>query len=156
MNANTPRQSPAEHDESAKQLLSRTAHDLPAGRHQFHKERLMAQIHQSQQEERTAAAEAVAPARTRRLRPAITLPVLAAALAGTVVAGVALNDNSGVKDAGVATGPALTTHIGAATTKGVPQLLDQISLAAAESEEPTRPSSPASTSTSSPRRPTRS
>jgi hypothetical protein len=137
MNTNTPRQSPAERDESAKQLLSRTARDLPAGRHQFHKERLMAQIHQTQQEERTAAAEAVAPARTRRLRlprPAIMLPALAAALAGTVVTGVVLNDSGGVRDAGVATGPALTTHIGAATTKGVPQLLDQISLAAAESK----------------------
>ncbi|MFE5086676.1 CU044_5270 family protein [Streptomyces mirabilis] len=135
MNANTPRQSPAERDESAQQLLSRTARDLPAGRHQFHKERLMAQIHQIQQEERTAAAEAVAPARTRRLRlprPAITLPALAAALAGTVVAGVVMNDGGGVRDGGVATGPALTTHIGAATTKGVPQLLGQISLAAAE------------------------
>lgn len=131
MNANTPRQSPAERDESAQQLLSRTARDLPAGRHQFHKERLMAQIHQIQQEERTAAA----PARTRRFRlprPAIMLPALAAALAGTVVAAVVMNDGGGVRDGGVATGPALTTHIGAATTKGVPQLLGQISLAAAE------------------------
>jgi hypothetical protein len=132
MNANTPRQSPAEQDEGAQQLLSRTARDLPAGRHQFHKERLMAQIHQIQQEERTAA---VAPARTRRFRlprPAITLPALAAALAGTVVAVVAMNDGGGLRDGGVATGPALTTRIGAATTKGVPQLLGQISLAAAE------------------------
>jgi RNA polymerase sigma factor (sigma-70 family) len=43
MNANTSRQHPAEWDQEA-QLLSQTARDLPTGRHQFHKERLMAQI----------------------------------------------------------------------------------------------------------------
>jgi hypothetical protein len=140
MNANTARQSPAEWEEGA-QLLSPTARDLPTGRHEFHKERLMAQIHETrrhetQQEERMATA---APAKVRRLRlprPAITLPALAAALAGVVVAGVAMQDGGGVRESGVATGPALTTQIGAATTKGVPQLLDQISLAAAEGDHP--------------------
>ncbi|MFE0509866.1 CU044_5270 family protein, partial [Streptomyces sp. NPDC058964] len=34
-------------------------------------------------------------------------------------------------------GPALTTEVGAATTKGVPQLLDRISLAAADGSHPT-------------------
>ncbi|MGW0876322.1 CU044_5270 family protein [Streptomyces sp. NPDC002740] len=135
MNANTSRQSPAEGEESA-QLFARTARDLPTGRHQFHKERLMAQIHEERQEERTAAA---APGGTRRLRlprPAITLPLLAAALAGVVVAGVATTGGEGVRDGGVATGPALTTTVGVATTKGLPQLLDQISLAAAEVTHP--------------------
>ncbi|MGP4046313.1 CU044_5270 family protein [Streptomyces sp. 2A115] len=148
MNANTSRQNPAEWEESA-QLLSRTARDLPPGRHQFHRERLMAQIHEIQQEERTAGAEgaATAPASTRRFRlprPAIALPALAAALAGVVVAGVAISDGGGARDGGgagdgggVATGPALTTQIGAATTKGVPQLLDRISLAAGEGAHPT-------------------
>ncbi|MET8163987.1 CU044_5270 family protein [Streptomyces sp. NPDC005329] len=135
MNANTSRQSPAEGEESA-QLFARTARDLPTGRHQFHKERLMAQIHEARQEERTPAA---APGGTRRLRlphPAITWPVLAAALAGVVVAGVATTGGDGVRDGGVATGPALTTTVGVATTKGLPQLLDQISLAAAEDDHP--------------------
>ncbi|MGW2932124.1 CU044_5270 family protein [Streptomyces sp. NPDC001156] len=135
MNANTSRQNPAERDESA-ELLSWTARDLPAGRHQFHRERLMAQIHDMQQEERTATA---APAKTRRSwlpRPAIALPAMAAALAATVVAGVAMSGGGGGRDGGVATGPALTTQIGAATTKGVPQLLDQISLAAADVSHP--------------------
>ncbi|MFJ1808784.1 MULTISPECIES: CU044_5270 family protein [unclassified Streptomyces] len=135
MNANTSRQSPAEGEESAK-LFARTARDLPTGRHQFHKERLMAQIHETRQQERTAA---VAPVKARRLRlprPAIMLPALAAALAGVVVATVASSGGGGVRDGGVATGPALTTTVGVATTKGVPQLLDQISLAAAEATHP--------------------
>ncbi|MGW2562134.1 CU044_5270 family protein [Streptomyces sp. NPDC001514] len=134
MNANTSRQNPAEWDESA-QLLSRTARDLPTGRHQFHKERLMARIHDMQREERTATA---APAKARRFRlprPAIVLPAMAAAVAGAVVAGIAMSGGGGVRDGGVATGPALTTQIGAATTKGVPQLLDQISLAAADGSQ---------------------
>ncbi|OQR60909.1 hypothetical protein B6E66_27145 [Streptomyces maremycinicus] len=152
MNANTSRQSPAEGEESA-QLFARTARDLPTGRHQFHKERLMARIHEARQEERQAESPAVrrqterqaertagAPGGFRRLRlprPAITLPVLAAALAGVVVTGVARTGGDGVRDGGgVATGPALTTTVGAATTKGLPQLLDQISLAAAEDDHP--------------------
>ncbi|WP_055494537.1 CU044_5270 family protein [Streptomyces sp. TP-A0356] len=135
MNANTSRQNAAEWDESA-QLLSRTARDLPTGRHEYHRERLMAQIHDMQQEERTATA---APAKARRFRlprPAIALPAMAAAVAGVVVAGLAMSGGGGIQDSGVATGPALTTQIGAATAKGVPQLLDQISLAAADGSHP--------------------
>ncbi|MFF4040995.1 CU044_5270 family protein [Streptomyces sp. NPDC001816] len=135
MNANTSRQNPAEWDESA-QLFSRTARDLPTGRHQFHKERLMAQIHDMQQEERTATVVPVKTRRSRLPRPAIALPALAAAVAAAVVAGVSMSGGGGVKDAGVATGPALTTQIGAATSKGVPQLLDQLSLAAADTSHP--------------------
>lgn len=144
MNANTSRQHPAEWDQEA-QLLSQTARDLPTGRHQFHKERLMAQIHeQVQREERTATTgmTAAAPQKARRFRlprPAITLPAMAAALSAVVIAGVVTvgGDGSGVRDSGVATGPALTTDVGTASTKGVPQLLDQISLAAAEGDHPT-------------------
>ncbi|WP_046732428.1 CU044_5270 family protein [Streptomyces humi] len=126
MTANTSRNHPAEGDGSA-ELLSATARDLPPGRHQFHKERLMAQIHDMRQAERTATP---APEPRRRFpRPAVVLPLTAAALATAVVAGVVLSGNggNGVQDAG----PALTTTIGAASSKGVPQLLDQISLAAA-------------------------
>ncbi|PAZ14061.1 hypothetical protein CLM62_21655 [Streptomyces sp. SA15] len=141
MNANTSRQSAAEWEEGA-QLFDRTTRDLPPGRHQFHKERMMAQIHEAQQAEQTGVREkTVAPAETPRFRlprPAIALPALAAALAGVVVAGVVTSGGgTGVEDGGVATGPALTTTVGAATTKGVPQLLDRIALAAAEVDHPT-------------------
>lgn len=153
MNANTSRQSPAEWDESD-ELLSRTARDLPTGRHQFHKERLMAQIHDTQQQDSRTAT----PAKARRFRlprPAFALPAMVAAAAGAVVVATVLGPGGGgVRDGGVATGPALTTEIGAASTSGLPQLLDQISLAAADTS--TRTSGPASSSTSSPRRPTRS
>ncbi len=147
MNANTPRHGSAESESGSQfeweqdaQLLSRTARDLPSGRHQFHKERLMAQIHeQVQRDERTAAP--AAPAKTRRSRlprPAITLPAMAFGLSAVIVAGiVTFGDGDGVRESGVATGPALTTDLGTATTKGVPQLLDQISLAAAEGDHPT-------------------
>ncbi|MEU6550502.1 CU044_5270 family protein [Streptomyces sp. NPDC046915] len=135
MNADTSRQDQAEWDESA-QLFSRTARDLPTGRHQFHRERLMAQIHDTQREERTGAAPAKARRGFRLPRPAIVLPAMAAAVAAAVVAGTAMSGGGGVRDGGVATGPALTTQVGAATTKGVPQLLDQISLAAADGSHP--------------------
>ncbi|MFF0451375.1 CU044_5270 family protein [Streptomyces sp. NPDC004609] len=136
MNANPSRRHPAESDESAL-LMSRTARDLPPGRHQFHKERLMAQIHDDtrQSEARTAAP---APGkRTRRLRlprPAVTLPATAAAVAGVIVAATVLSNGG---EGGLGTGPALTTDLGTASTDGVPQLLDRISLAAAS--ETTRP-----------------
>ncbi|WP_217242900.1 CU044_5270 family protein [Streptomyces sp. AC555_RSS877] len=141
MNANTSRQSAAEWEEGA-QLFDRTTRDLPPGRHQFHKERMMAQIHEAQQAEHTGVGEkAVAPAKIRRLRlprPAIALPALVAALAGVVVTGVVKSGGgTGIEDGGVATGPALTTTVGAASTKGVPQLLDQIALAAADVDHPT-------------------
>ncbi|MFB6853639.1 CU044_5270 family protein [Streptomyces sp. NPDC056121] len=127
------RQNPAEWEESAS-LLPQPERDLPAGRNQFHKERLMARI---QQDESTTA---VSPARpkirkARLLRPAFTLPAMALTLAGAVAVGSVLIDGDG-GSAGVATGPALTTSLGSSTTEGVPQLLDQISLAAAESTHP--------------------
>ncbi|MFE5892086.1 CU044_5270 family protein [Streptomyces sp. NPDC056462] len=145
MNANTSRQNPAERDESA-ELLSRTARDLPVGRHEFHRERLMAQIHDMQREEHTAPGATEAPAKVRRFRlprPAIVLPAMAAAVAGVVVAGFAVSGgggamgHDGAQDGALATGPALTTQLGAASTEGVPQLLDRISLAAADVSHPT-------------------
>lgn len=135
MNADMSRQNPAERDGSA-ELLSRTARDLPSGRHQFHREQLMAQIHDMQREERMATATPAKVRRFRLPRPAIALPALAAALAGIVVAGFAMSGGGGAGDGGVATGPALTTQVGAASSEGVPQLLDQISLAAADVSHP--------------------
>ncbi|MFD3914379.1 CU044_5270 family protein [Streptomyces sp. NPDC058603] len=139
MNANPSRQHPADMDESA-QLMSRTARDLPPGRHQFHKERLMAQIHDIQQNEARTATPAPAPAsasasasasakKTRRLpRPAIALPAMAAVVAGVIVTASVLDNGGGGND--LASGPVLTTDIGSASADGVPQLLDRISLAA--------------------------
>ncbi|WP_320774992.1 CU044_5270 family protein [Streptomyces sp. CRN 30] len=143
MNANTSRQSPAAAREDGAQLLSRTARDLPAGRHEFHKERLMARIHDMQQVqdvrqgERTAAPAPRTARRLRLPRPAVALPAIAAALATAVVVGVVLaGGGGGAGDGGVATGPVLTTRVGTATTEGVPRLLDEISLAAAEAPHP--------------------
>ncbi|WP_395365758.1 CU044_5270 family protein [Streptomyces sp. YH02] len=105
-------------------------HDLPPGRHQFHKERLMSQIHDDR---RTAAARTP---RNPFLRKAILLPA-ATALAGALAVGVlALTPGDAHRPDGRATGPALTTSIGAVDTKGAPRLLDRISLAAAGAEAP--------------------
>jgi hypothetical protein len=80
-----------------------------------------------------------APAKARRFplpQSAIVLPAIVAAVAAAVVAGSAMSGNGGVRDSRVATGPGLTTDVGSASTKGVPQLLDRISLAAAEGDHP--------------------
>lgn len=107
----------------------------------------MTQIHELRQHEPQAAEAGVAdpaagPGPTgrsllRRLpRPSLVLPALVAAVAGAVVAVNVMTGSDGVRDADTgsgaanATGPALTTQIGTATTKGVPQLLDRLSLAA--------------------------
>jgi hypothetical protein len=148
MNADKSRQYQAGSDEDAK-LLSWTARDLPAGRHQFHRERLMTRIHElDQNEARTAAPAAPEPAvrparagrRVRLPRLSVALPVLATAVAGAVVAVTVTTGAEGVRDADTAsgprTGPALTTQIGTATSKGVPQLLDRLSLAAEQEPAP--------------------
>jgi hypothetical protein len=154
MNADKSRQHQAGSDEDA-ELLSWTARDLPPGRHEFYRERLMTRIHELNQNEAPTAAP-VTPAspeptdrparagrRLRLLRPSVVLPVLATAVAGAVVAVTVTTGAEGIRDAdagsgprtGHATGPALTTRIGTATSKGVPQLLDRLSLAA--EKEPT-------------------
>ncbi|WP_166029341.1 CU044_5270 family protein [Streptomyces chilikensis] len=132
MNGDMFRENPVEQDPSS-ELLSAMARDLPAGRHQFHKERLMAQIHEMRQEEQkeTAQTPHVTPRRFRLPRPAIVLPALSVVLAGAVFAGLAASTGAQNEDGGVATGPVLTTQIGPASTEGVPRLLDQIALAAA-------------------------
>jgi len=117
MNASPSQPHPAEWTET-QDLLPSVERDLPAGRHQFHKEHMMAQIHED-------------------LRRAILLPAMACALAGAVVGGLALSGGNGDGKTPLATGPALTTTIGAADAKGAPQLLDRISLAAADTSGPT-------------------
>ncbi|MFD3666404.1 CU044_5270 family protein [Streptomyces sp. NPDC058659] len=114
--------------------------ELPPGRHQFHKERLMSQIHDERRT--TAEARAARPERApgRRnpfLRKAVLLPAVTA-LAGALVVGVLVLTPGGTDGTGVdlATGPALTTRIGAVDPQGAPRLLDRISLAAAEADAP--------------------
>ncbi|WP_445402427.1 CU044_5270 family protein [Streptomyces sp. LE64] len=134
MNANTSRPHPDGADGHAS-LFSGTTRDLPTGRHEFHKERLMAQIHDPQQDERTATAPA--PRRRPWLpRPSVALPLVAATVAGVVVLALVQGDGGGVRDSRLATGPALTTPVGAATTEGVPQLLERISTAAGKATHP--------------------
>ncbi len=102
-------------------------YDLPQGRHQFHKERLMSQIH----DDRRATAR-----RNPFLRKAILLPA-AAALAGALAVGVLVLTPGGTQGPDDrATGPALTTRIGTVDAHGAPRLLDRISLAAAEADAP--------------------
>jgi hypothetical protein len=130
MNATPSQPHPAEWTET-QGLLPSVERDLPAGRHQFHKEQMMVQI---REDLRTTA---VAPMRRNPfLRRAVLLPAMACALAGAVVGGLALT-GGGDANASLATGPALTTRIGAADARGADQLLDNISLAAADTSEPT-------------------
>ncbi|MFD4574384.1 CU044_5270 family protein [Streptomyces sp. NPDC058417] len=132
---NAPRPGPVAPQEGAS-LFAGTARDLPTGRHQFHRERLMVQIQQEQRAPQDSGRPAPAKRRGLRLpRPAITLPLTAVAVATAVV--LALSSGGEQPGTGLATGPALTTTVGVATTKGVPQLLDQISLAAAKTSHPT-------------------
>ncbi|WP_460066783.1 CU044_5270 family protein [Streptomyces sp. YKOK-I1] len=134
MNATPSQPHPADWPE-AQRLRSAEERDLPAGRHQFHKEHLMAQIHEDL---RTAAPKAAVVRRPNPfLRRVVLLPAAAFALAGAVVAGVALSGGGGGGKTALATGPALTTQLGTVDAKGAPQLLDRISLAAADTSEPT-------------------
>ncbi|RSS75489.1 CU044_5270 family protein [Streptomyces sp. WAC06614] len=133
--------------EETSPLLPFTERELPAGRHRFHKERLMAQIH----EDLRAATPPVAPAvggrperaaATRRnpfLRRAVLLPAAAFALAGALATGfLASTDLGGPDGPGttIATVPAMTTRLGTVDASGAPQLLDRISLAAASAPAP--------------------
>ncbi|MFJ8794087.1 CU044_5270 family protein [Streptomyces sp. NPDC102462] len=131
MNA-SPSPHPAEWQET-EDLLPPVERDLPAGRHQFHKERLMAQVHD---DHRTTAPARPPKLRNRFLRPAIVLPVAACALAGAIAAGGLLTGRDADTGPGVATGPVLTTDIGTASASGTTTLLDRISLAAAKAPTP--------------------
>ncbi|MFE7183631.1 CU044_5270 family protein [Streptomyces erythrochromogenes] len=137
MNADLSRRHPAGREENPLPLPF-AERELPAGRHQFHKERLMAQIH----EDLRAAADGTtdsparrAPSRNPFLKRSFLVPAAAFALAGVLAAGFLTYVDRGAADgtgSTIATGPAMTTRIGAADDgKGTPQLLDRISLAAA-------------------------
>ncbi|MGV9642000.1 CU044_5270 family protein [Streptomyces sp. NPDC003514] len=136
MNASPSHQPhPAEWTET-QSLLPCVERDLPAGRHQFHKEQLMARIH----EDLRTTTRPEPPKRRPNpfLRRTVLLPTAALALAGAVAGGFALS--SGDPHDGrtaLATGPALTTTVGAADAEGAPRLLDRISLAAADTSTPT-------------------
>ncbi|MFB8754334.1 CU044_5270 family protein [Streptomyces nigra] len=136
MNASPSHQPhPAEWTET-QSLLPCVERDLPAGRHQFHKEQLMARIH----EDLRTTTRPEPPKRRPNpfLRRTVLLPAAALALAGAVAGGFALS--SGAPDRGtsaLATGPALTTTVGVADAEGAPRLLDRISLAAADTSTPT-------------------
>ncbi|MEV0241317.1 CU044_5270 family protein [Streptomyces sp. NPDC050674] len=140
MNASpSHRPHPAEWTET-QSLLPSAERDLPAGRHQFHKEQMMARIHEDlRTSSRTSATSPVAPVKRSNpfLRRTVLLPAAAFALAGAVVGGLALT-GGGADDGrtALATGPALTTRIGVADPKGAPQLLERISLAAADTSAP--------------------
>src|SRR4051812_10773486 len=98
MNASPSQPHPAEWTET-QDLLPSVARDLPAGRHQFHKEQMMAQIHEDLRTTRTNTRPALAPRRHNPfLRRAILLPAGAFALAGAVVTGVALTGGNGSGD----------------------------------------------------------
>jgi len=130
MNATPSQPHPAEWPET-EALRDTGERSLPAGRHALHKEHLMAQIREDLRS--TGTARPAAPARQRNpfLRKTILMPAAACALAGAVVGGVALyGGGEGDGTTPVATGPALTTQLGAVDAKGGPQLLDRVSLAA--------------------------
>ncbi|MFI7356869.1 CU044_5270 family protein [Streptomyces avidinii] len=138
MNADLSRPRPAGQEENSPPLPF-AERELPAGRHQFHKERLMAQIHEDLRA--TDAATTATPARARTttsrnpfLRRSFLVPAAGFALAGALAVGFFSYVDRGAADgpgSTIATGPALTTRIGAADPKGAPQLLDRISLASA-------------------------
>ncbi|MFJ6486047.1 MULTISPECIES: CU044_5270 family protein [unclassified Streptomyces] len=145
MNPDLSRPRPAGQEEHP--LLAPFAErELPAGRHQFHKERLMAQIHEDLRAADTATSvpARTAPARAAGsrnpfLRRAVLVPAAAFALAGALAVGFLSYVDRGAADgpgSTIATGPALTTRIGTADPKGAPQLLDRISLASASVSGP--------------------
>ena len=99
----------------------------------------MAQIHDTQQQDERTRSRGPGDARRLRLpRPAIVLPAMAAAVAAAVVAGLAMlrrRRGQGRRRCRHRTGP---DHRGSAPrpARALPQLLDQISLAAAEASHP--------------------
>ncbi|WP_046778601.1 CU044_5270 family protein [Streptomyces yangpuensis] len=139
MNADLSRPHPADREDDSSLRLTFVERELPAGRHQFHKERLMAQIHEDLRAADAADAGTVTPARRTGarnpfLRRAFLVPAAAFALAGALAAGFLTYVDQGAADgpgSTIATGPAMTTRIGTAEAKGTAELLDRISLAAA-------------------------
>jgi len=128
------------------------ARDLPAGRHHFHRERLMTMIEQERRGIPTPGAAAGPDRRWRMPRLSVAVPTVATALAGLIVVGLALNPGGG--PAGDPAGPAGTTagpdqmaegpaqfaDPDAGTAEGATALLDEIALVAATRDTgPVRP-----------------
>ena len=85
MNASPSQPHPAEWPQT-QGLLPGVARDLPAGRHQFHREQMMTQIHDDLRTTPTdSRPTGTARPRNPFLRRAILLPATAFALAGAVV-----------------------------------------------------------------------
>ncbi|WP_329158380.1 CU044_5270 family protein [Streptomyces sp. NBC_01717] len=136
---NQSRLTPDEWQETAR-LVSLDEADFPAGRHAFHREELMNFIDQdtrSAASATTPTSAPTAPARRRGfMRPLIVIPAAACSLA-VIAAGVVTLTGSSSGHESLVAGPALTAQVGAGTAQGVPQLLNQISLAAAKKPAPT-------------------
>lgn len=107
----------------AERLLATVEHDLPEGRRQHHKERLMARIHDT----------SPSPARRPLLRrPAFVVPA-ALATVGALSAGALLL--TGPDTGGTPADAGLTTAIGTVTSTDAAPFLTEISLAAAEASD---------------------
>ncbi|WP_107055394.1 CU044_5270 family protein [Streptomyces sp. NRRL S-1824] len=136
---NQSRLTPDEWRETAR-LVSLDEADFPAGRHAFHREELMNFIDQDTRSAASATTPTpapTAPARRRGfMRPLIVIPAAACSLA-VIAAGVVTLTGSSSGNESLVAGPALTAQVGAGTAQGVPQLLNQISLAAAKKPAPT-------------------
>ncbi|GAA2521560.1 CU044_5270 family protein [Winogradskya humida] len=103
--------------------------DLPPGRHEFHKERLMTQIDDST---RTRT-----PRRSFFLRPAFALPALALLAAG--VTGVVVTQRGGDSAPAAITEPAQFADPDAGSPNGVNQLVNRMVLVAATRKEGVAP-----------------
>ncbi|WFE26651.1 CU044_5270 family protein [Solwaraspora sp. WMMD791] len=133
--------------------------DLPAGRHDFHRERLMTMIEQENRagstpdarensvaSTRDAATAATGPIRRWRMpRLSIAVPTVATALAGLIVVGLALSPGgdpvgSSAGPDGATGGPVQIADPDAGTPEGAAALLDEIALVAATDHTgPVRP-----------------
>jgi hypothetical protein len=114
-------------------VLPPPSRDLPPGRHEFHKERLMTMI---DEDTRTPA-----PARGRRplpLRPAFVLPGVALIVAGAVGV-VVTRDGGGTSAPAAITEPAQFADPHAGTTHGVIQLANRMALVAATRKDTPAP-----------------
>ncbi|MFI8181808.1 CU044_5270 family protein [Actinacidiphila glaucinigra] len=130
---------PSEWEETPR-LLPRVERDLPADRHQLHKERLMTRIHEdlaASPDPHATVATRPAARRNPFLRRMVLVPLTAGVLAGALATGLFVF--GGAEDTGTgggpgtsAAGPAMTTRLGTADPEGAARLLNAVSLAAAE------------------------
>ncbi|ARF73485.1 hypothetical protein B7C62_15360 [Kitasatospora albolonga] len=117
--------------ELARLLPPATGFDLPPGRHEHHRERLMNQIDHDTAAASAASARDRSPARPRLLRPSFLAPVTALALAGALVAGYSAQ-NGGEGPVRPGSGTSASERAGQA--QPVALVLNRISDAAAKSD----------------------